>query len=49
MSPNRAIGNHSKVQINVNFNTLKTEYYSIFEPHLQYGTQIWGQKNNEIY
>ena len=37
----------SKLQINENFNILKTAYHSLFESHLQYGTQLWGQKNNE--
>ena len=44
---NRAIGMLSKLQINENFNILKTAYHSLFESHLQYGTQLWGQKNNE--
>ena len=33
-----------KLWINVNFNILKTAYHSLFENHLQYGTQLWGQK-----
>ena len=37
----------SKLRINANFNILKTAYYSLFESNLQYGTQLWGQKNNE--
>ena len=44
---NRAIGMLSKLRINANFNILKTAYYSLFESQLQYGTQLWGQKNNE--
>ena len=28
-------------------NILKTAYHSLFESHLQYGTQLWGQKSNE--
>ena len=47
MRLNRAIGMLSKLQINVNFHILKTAYHSLFESHLQYGTQLWGQKNNE--
>ena len=47
MRLNRAIGMLSKLQINANFNILKTAYHSLFESHLQYGTQLWGQKNNE--
>ena len=34
-------------KINANFNILKTAYHSLFESHLQYGTQLWCQKNNE--
>ena len=44
---NRAVGMLSKLRINANFNILKTAYHSLFECHLQYGTQLWGQKNNE--
>ena len=47
MRLNRAIGMLSKLRINANFNILKTAYYSLFESHLQYGTQLWGQKSNE--
>ena len=47
MRLNRAIGMLSKLQINANFHILKTAYHSLFESHLQYGTQLWGQKNNE--
>ena len=44
---NRAIDILSKLRINANFNILKTTYHSLFESHLQYGIQLWGQKNNE--
>ena len=47
MRLNRAIGMLSKLRINANFHILKTTYHSLFESHLQYGTQLWGQKNNE--
>ena len=47
MRLNRAIGMLSKLRINANVNILKTAYHSVFESHLQYGTQLWGQKNNE--
>ena len=47
MRLNRAIGMLSKLRINANFHILKTAYHSLFESHLQYGTQLWGQKNNE--
>ena len=48
MRLNRAIGMLSKLRRNANFYILKTAYHSLFESHLQYGTQLWGQKNNEI-
>ena len=44
---NRAIGMLSKLRINTNFNILKTVYHSLFQSQLHYGTQLWGQKNNE--
>ena len=47
MRLNCAIGMLSKPQINANFHILKTAYHSLFESHLEYGTQLWGQKNNE--
>ena len=47
MRLNRAIGMLSKLRINAKLNILKTAYYSLFESHLQYNTQLWGQKNNE--
>ena len=48
MRLNCAIGMLSKLQRNANFYILKTAYHSLFESHLQYGTQLWGQKNKEI-
>ena len=47
MRLNCAIGMLRKIRINANFHILKTAYHSLFESHLQYGTQLWGQKNNE--
>ena len=47
MRLNCVIGMLSKLWINANFNILKTAYHSLFDSHLQYGTQLWGQKNNE--
>ena len=47
MRLNRVKGMLSKLGINATFNILKTVYYSLFESHLQYGTQLWGQKNND--
>ena len=40
-----AIGMLSKLRINANFNILKTAYHSLFESHLQYGTQLWSKRN----
>ena len=40
MRLNHAIGMLSKLRINANFNILKTAYHSLFESHLQYGTQL---------
>ena len=47
MRLNRAVGMLSKLQINANFRILKNAYHSLFELHLQCGTQLWGQKNKE--
>ena len=45
---NRAIGILSKLRSHANLNTLRIAYYSLFQPHLQYDVQLWGQKNQEI-
>ena len=45
---NRAIGILSKLRSHANVNTLRIAYYSLFQSHLQYGVQLWGQKNQEI-
>ena len=45
---NRAIGILSKLRSHANVNTLRIAYYSLFQSHLQYGVQPWGQKNQEI-
>ena len=50
MRLNRAIGMIRKLRINANFHILKTAYHSLYESiesYLQYGAQLWGQKNNE--
>ena len=31
-----------------NLNTLRLAYYSLFQSHLQYGVQLWGQNNQGI-
>ena len=40
MRLNGDIGMLSNIRINVNFNILKTAYHSLFQSHLQYGTQL---------
>ena len=47
MRLNSAIGMLSKFRRNANFYILKTSYHSLFESHLQFGTQLLCQKNNE--
>ena len=47
MRLNCTIAMLSKPRINANFHILKTAHHSLFESHLQYGTQLWGQKDNE--
>ena len=46
MKQNRSIGILSKLRRQANLYTLKIAYYILFQSHLQYGTQLWGQKNN---
>ena len=38
----------SKLRSHSNVNTLRIAYYSLFQSHLQYGMQLWDQKNQEI-
>ena len=45
---NRAIGILSKLRSHTNLNTFRIAYYSLLQSHLQYGIQLWGQKNQEI-
>ena len=45
---NCAIGTLSKFCGHANLNTLRIAHYSLFQSHLQYGVQLWGQKNQEI-
>ena len=45
---NHATGILSKLCSYANINTLRIAYYSFFQSHLQYGIQLWGQKNQEI-
>ena len=45
---NRAIDILSKLRSHANLNILRTAYYSLFQSHLQYDVQLWGQKNKKI-
>ena len=42
---NRANGLLAKIRLFVSKNLLRTIYFVIFDSHLQYGCQIWGQKD----
>ena len=44
----RAIGIFSKLRSHMNLTTLRIAYYSLSQSHLQYGVQLWDQKNQEI-
>ena len=44
---NRAIGILNKLRSHANLNTLRVWYYSLFQSQLQYGVQLWGQKNKK--
>ena len=37
----------SKIRYYVKFPLLQTIYYALFDSHLRYGRQIWGQRQNE--
>ena len=45
---NRANGLLAKLRHYVNPALLRTIYYAIFEPHLQYGCQLQGQAQTEV-
>ena len=38
-----------KVRNYINFNTLKSIYYKIFDPHINYANLIWGQNLNSTF
>ena len=44
----RANGMLAKIRHYVPFHILKNIYYSIFNCHILYGCQIWGQKENKL-
>ena len=46
---NRAIGLLSKVRHYTPKFLLKTIYYSLFNSHLIYGSQIWGQTKTKLF
>ena len=37
----------SKIRYYVKFPSLRTIYYALFDSHLRYGCQVWGQRRNE--
>ena len=45
---NRANGLLAKLRHYVNPALLRTIYYAIFEPHLRYGCQLWGQAQTQV-
>ena len=45
---NRANGLLAKLRHYVNLTLLRTIYYAIFEPHLRYGCQLWGQTQTQV-
>ena len=45
---NRANGLLAKLRHYVNLTLLRTIYYAIFEPHLRYGCQLWGQAQTQV-
>ena len=44
---NRGNGLLSKIRYYVKKDLLRTIYYALFDSHLRYGCQIWGQLNNQ--
>ena len=45
---NRANGLLAMLWHYVNPTLLRTIYYAIFEPHLRYGCQLWGQAQTKV-
>ena len=45
---NRANGIMAKLRYHLPFDILKTVYYSLFDTHLHYAFQVWGQSNSDI-
>ena len=46
---NRANGILAKLRYYVSANTLKTIYYALFDSHMRYACQIWGQSHSRIF
>ena len=46
---NRANGLLAKIRHLVSKNLLRTIYFAIFDSHLRYGCQIWGQKDSQEF
>ena len=44
---NRANNILAKLRYSSSPNLIRTVYYAIFESHLRYGCQIWGQKQTQ--
>ena len=45
---NRAYGILAKLRHHLPSNILKTVSYSLFDTHLRYACQVWGQSNSDI-
>ena len=45
---NRANGLLSKIRHYVTTDLLRMIYFTLFDSHMRYGCQIWGQNNNEL-
>ena len=45
---NRANGILAKLRHHLPSDILKTVYYSLFDTHLRYACQVWGQSNSDI-
>ena len=46
---NTANGILAKLRYYVSANTLKTIYYALFDSHMRYVCQIWGQSHSETF
>ena len=46
---NKAKGVLAKLRYYVSANTLKTIYYALFDSHMRYACQIWGQSHSKTF